>query len=61
MVGIGSMWFSKLSKKEFNTFDKVINDRIDKLEHETEDLKNKIYQKLIDLSSDVAVIKSREK
>jgi len=61
MLGIGSMWFSKASKKEFVKFDEIINGRIDKLERETEDLRDKIYQKLIELSSDIAVIKDRDK
>jgi hypothetical protein len=61
LVGIGSMWFSKVSKKEFNDFSDATNKKIDKLETETIELKDRIYQKLMDLSADIAVIKDREK
>jgi hypothetical protein len=61
LIGIGSMWFSKVGKKEFSQFEDIVNGRVGRLETEYEDIKDKIYQKLIDLSADVAVIKAREK
>jgi hypothetical protein len=61
LIGIGSMWLSKVGRKEFTQLEEALNGRIGKLEAEYEDIKDKIYAQLINLSKEIGELKGTTK